>query len=133
MTLDLSDCNSTPLFLYAKLDSTNTTVTHYSLRLLDEQNTELLNGSSAPYSLGTLRTRITDAGYTTYLSDYINADTGYNGTYLVAPLIVPFAKRNAFDSNINIMYYDSGNVRNSSGASLGISNGHSYKWELSLY
>ena len=133
MTLDLADCASTPLFLYAKLDSTNTTVTHYSLRLLDEQNNELLNGSSVPYSLVTLQTRIASAGYTTYLADYINANTGYNGTYLVTPLIVPYDKRNAFDSNINIMYYDSGNVRNSSGTNLGISNGHSYKWELSLY
>ena len=133
MTLDLSDCASTPLFLYAKLDSTNTNVTHYSLRLLDEQNNELLNGSSVPYSLVTLRTNIGNVGYTTYLADYINANSGYNGTYLVTPLIVPFNDRNAFNNNINIMYYDSGNVRNSSGTDLGISNGHSYKWELSLY
>lgn len=141
-----------PIFLECKIDTANTKVDGYTIKVYDSENNLVL--SSVPEDVPL------DIKYISLIEDlrgyvssnrWVDSDddpqllnSGYNGTYFKHPLIVPQEKKSSYDTTLARaqMWYDNGvkkyeidsngDVSNSS-VDADVYNGHEYKWSVTFY
>ena len=141
-----------PIFLECKIDTANTKVDGYTIKVYDSENNLVL--SSVPEDMPL------DIKYISLIKDlrgyvssnrWVDSDddpqllnSGYNGTYFKHPLIVPQEKKSSYDTTLARaqMWYDNGvkkyeidsngDVLNSS-VDADVYNGHEYKWSVTFY
>ena len=87
------DATQTPFFLECQIDSANTKVDAYSIKLLNSENNEVVFGheddefEETVTLISDLKTYF-DTNYASYGVGYINLNTGLNGSFLKIPFIV---------------------------------------------
>ena len=137
------DATQTPFFLECQIDSANTKVDAYSIKLLNSENNEVVFGHEDDEFEETV-TLISDlktyfnTNYASYGVGYINLNTGLNGSFLKIPFIVADGMQDASSVKYNQLYYqvdaqgdhfyyiDDNNP-------IPIYNGIGYKWQITLY
>lgn len=133
------DATQTPFFLECQIDSANTKVDAYSIKLLNSDTNEIVFGHEDDTFNDTI-TLVSDlqtyfnANYADYGVGYTNLNTGLNGSFIKIPFIVS-SNQGQTTVQRNQIYYDGDNFVDSSDTSseIDIYNGIGYKWQITFY
>ena len=137
------DATQTPFFLECQIDSANTKVDAYSIKLLNSENNEVIFGHEKDKFQETI-TLISDlktyfdTNYASYSAGYINLNTGLNGSLLKIPFIVADGMQGASSVKYNQLYYQADSWGDhfyyiDDNNPILIYNGIGYKWQITLY
>lgn len=139
------DATQIPFFLECQIDSANTKVDAYSIKLLNSENNEVVFGheddefEETVTLISDLKTYF-DTNYASYDVGYINLNTGLNGSFLKIPFIVADGMQDTSSVKYNQLYYQADAqgdhfyyIKDNTPIPIPIYNGIGYKWQITLY